>query len=68
MKTTHFEDDDTLVIGLCRKPVVRGVRRDRGMHLSHAADGTVVETVIVRPGQRGSWPRSAASNGPTVDQ
>jgi hypothetical protein len=56
MKTTYFEDDDTLVIRLSDKPIVREVSQDWHTHVSYAADGSVVETVILQAGQRGAWP------------
>ena len=45
MKTTYFDDEDTLVIRLSDKPIVREVSQDWRTHISYAADGSVVETV-----------------------
>lgn len=56
MKTTYFEDDDTLVVRLSDKPIVREVSQDWNTHVSYAADGSVVETVILEAAQRGAWP------------
>ena len=56
MKTTYFEDDDTLVIWLSDKPIVREVSQDWRTHVSYAADGTVVETVILEARECGAWP------------
>ena len=56
MKTTYFDDDDTLVISLSDKPVVREVSQDWRTHISYAADGTVVETVILEARLCGAWP------------
>lgn len=56
MKTTYFDDDDTLVLRLSDKPIVREVSQDWNTHVSYAADGTVVETVILEAAKRGAWP------------
>ncbi len=56
MKTTYYEDDDTLVIRLSDKSIVREVSQDWNTHISYAADGTVVETVILEAGRSGAWP------------
>jgi len=46
MKTTYFDDDDTLVIHLSDKPITREVSQDWNTHISYAEDGTTVEIVI----------------------
>ena len=56
MKTTYYDEDDTLVILLSDKPIVREVSQDWNTHVSYAADGTVVETVILEAGSSGAWP------------
>jgi hypothetical protein len=56
MKTTYFEEDDTLVIRLSDKPIAREVSQDWRTHISYAADGTVVETVILEARKCGAWP------------
>lgn len=56
MKTTYFDDEDTLVVRLSDKPVVREVSQDWHTHVSYAADGTVVETVILEATKLGAWP------------
>lgn len=56
MRTTYFEEDDTLVIRLSDKPIVREVSQDWRTHVSYAADGTVVETVILEAREGGAWP------------
>ncbi|MEO7008473.1 MAG: DUF2283 domain-containing protein, partial [Caldimonas sp.] len=35
MKTTYYEDDDTLVIRLSDKPIVREVSQDWNTHVSY---------------------------------
>lgn len=56
MKTTYFDEDDTLVIRLSDKPVVRELSQDWNTHISFAADGSVVETVILEAARCGAWP------------
>ena len=56
VKTTYFDEDDILVIHLSDKPVVREVSQDWHTHVSFAADGSVVETVILDAAQVGAWP------------
>jgi predicted ATP-grasp superfamily ATP-dependent carboligase len=56
MKTTYYEDEDTLVIRLSDKPIVREVSQDWHTHVSYAADETVVETVILEAARLGAWP------------
>lgn len=56
MRVTYFEEDDTLVIRLCDKPIVREVSQDWHTHVSYAADGSVVETVILEAARQGAWP------------
>jgi hypothetical protein len=56
MKLTYFEEDDTLVIRLSDKPITREVSQDWRTHVSYAADGTVVKTVILDARECGAWP------------
>jgi hypothetical protein len=56
MKVIYFEDEDTLVIRLSDKPITREVSQDWHTHISYAADGTVVETVILEAARMGAWP------------
>jgi len=56
MKCTYFDQDDTLVIRLSDKPIAREVSQDWNTHVSYAADGTVVETVILEAARIGAWP------------
>lgn len=46
MKTNCHDADDALVIRLSDKTVVREVSQDWNTHVSCAADGIVVETMI----------------------
>jgi len=56
MKTTYFDDDDTLVIHLSDKPITREVSQDWNTHISYAADGTTVEIVILEAKAHGMLP------------
>ena len=56
MKVTYYEDEDTLVARLSDKPVAREVSQDWHMHISYAANGSVVETIILEAAKLGAWP------------
>ncbi len=56
MRTTYFDGDDTLVNRLSDKTIVREVSQDWNTHVAYAADGTVVETVILEAAEQGAWP------------
>lgn len=56
MKTTYFEDDDILVLHMADKPIVREVSQDWNTHISYAADGTVVEIVVLDARANGAMP------------
>jgi hypothetical protein len=56
MRTAYYEAEDTLVIRLSDKPIVREVSQDWHTHVSYAADGSVVETVILEAARLGAWP------------
>ena len=58
MKIVYFDEDDTLVIRLSDKAVVREVSQDWCTHVSYAADDTAVETVILEARECGAWPMS----------
>ena len=56
MKTTYHEDDDILVLHMEDKPIVREVSQDWNTHISYAADGTVVEVVVLDASASGAMP------------
>lgn len=56
MRITYFDKDDTLVIRVADKPVARETSQDWNTHVSFAADGTVVEVVILEARARGAFP------------
>ncbi len=47
-----------LVIRLSDKPIVCEVSQDWNRPVSYAADGSVVETVILEAAKLGAWPLS----------
>lgn len=56
MKSTYYEADDILVLRMEEKPIVREVSQDWNTHISYAADGTVVEVVILDARANGALP------------
>jgi hypothetical protein len=56
MRITYFEKDDTLVIHFADKPVAGEVSQDWNTHVSFAADGSVVEVVILEARAHGAFP------------
>ncbi len=56
MKTTYFDEDDTLVIRLSDKTIVREVSQDWNTHISYAADNTAVELVVLDARTSGLFP------------
>ncbi len=47
MKSTYFEEGDVLRIRLSELPVARKVAQDDDVHIAYAADGSVVEVVLL---------------------
>jgi hypothetical protein len=56
MKSIYYETDDILVLRMEDKPIVREVSQDWNTHISYAADGTVVEVVILDARANGALP------------
>jgi uncharacterized protein YuzE len=56
MKITYDEADDILVLHMADKPIVREVSQDWNTHVSYAADGTIVEIVILDARASGAFP------------
>jgi uncharacterized protein YuzE len=56
VNTTYFPDDDILTIRLSDKEVVREQSQDWNVHVSYAADGTVVEVVMLDALKSGLMP------------
>jgi hypothetical protein len=47
MKTTYYPQDDILEIHFSDKPIAREISQDWNVNLSYAADGSLVEVVIL---------------------
>lgn len=56
MRTTYYDEDDILVMRLSDKPITREVSQDWNTHFSYAADGTVVEVVVLDASAIGAFP------------
>ncbi len=56
MKTTYYEADDILILHMEDKPIVREVSQDWNTHISYAADGSVVEVVVLDAKANGAMP------------
>lgn len=56
MRTTYYDEDDILVIHLSDKLITREVSQDWNTHISYAADGTMVEIVVIDAGAIGAFP------------
>jgi hypothetical protein len=60
MRSTYFEDEDTLVIHLSDKPITRQVSQDWHTNVSYADDGSVVEIVLLEARANGAYPVGAS--------
>ena len=67
MKTTYYPQDDILEIHFSDKPIAREISQDWNVNISYAADGSLVEVVILDavkagliPFESGEGRRSAA--------
>lgn len=56
MRTIYYPQDDILEILLSDKPVAREVSQDWNVNVSYAADGSVVELVILDAVKAGFMP------------
>ncbi len=56
MRTTYYPDDDILVIRFNDKPITREVSQDWNVNISYAADGEIVEIVILEAREAGLYP------------
>ena len=56
MRTTYFENDDILVLRFSEKEITREVAQDWNITLSFAADGSVVEIVVLDARSSGAVP------------
>lgn len=58
LKSTYFEEGDVLRIRISEKPVTRKVAQDDDVHVAYAADGSVVEVVLLNAMVQGWVPLS----------
>ena len=56
MRTTYYDEEDTLVLRLSDKPIVREASQDWNTHISYAADDTIVEMVFLEASEQGVLP------------
>lgn len=56
MNTTYHATDDILAIRLSDKPVTREISQDWNVHIAFAADGSVVELVVLDARKSGLLP------------
>lgn len=56
MKTTYFAQDDILEIRLSDKEIVREVSHGWNTNISYAADGSIVEIVLLDAAKEGLFP------------
>ena len=61
MQTLYDEDDDILTVRVSDKPIVREVSQDWNTCISYAADGSVVEVLILDARTQGAWPLRQAA-------
>lgn len=60
MKSIYYAGDDLLEIHFSGKPIVREVSQDWNVNLSFAADGLLVQVVILDAVKSGFMPFSSA--------
>ena len=58
MAATYYDEEDILVMRLSEKTIVREVSQDWNIHISYAADGTLVELVLLDAKANGAYPVS----------
>jgi hypothetical protein len=56
MKTIYHEDDDILEIRVSDQPVAREVSHGWNINIAYAADGSVVEIVLLEAREKGLLP------------
>jgi len=56
MRTTYDEDADILTLRVSDAPIAREVAQDWHTVISTAADGSVVEVVVLDASTQGAWP------------
>jgi len=61
MQTLYDAEDDVLTMRVSDKPIAREVSQDWNTCISYAADGSVVEMVILEASRQGAWPLRQAA-------
>lgn len=61
MQVNCHATDDILVLHVSAKPIVRETSQDWYTTVSHAADGSVVEVVVLDASKQGAWPLKQAA-------
>lgn len=61
MRTIYYEADDILEIHVSDKPIARKASQDWNTTISYAADGSVVEIVVLEASKQGAWPLTEAA-------
>jgi len=61
MQTLYDAEDDILTMRVSDKPIAREVSQDWNTCISYAADGSVVEMVILEASRQGAWPLRQAA-------
>ncbi|MBS0212331.1 MAG: DUF2283 domain-containing protein [Proteobacteria bacterium] len=56
MQITYDETEDVLVLRIGDQPIAREASQDWHTVVSYAADGTVVEVVVLNASTVGAWP------------
>jgi hypothetical protein len=56
MKAIYYENDDILELRVSDKPIAREVSQDWHTNISYAADGTIVEIVLLDAKKEGLMP------------
>lgn len=56
MKTVYNEDDDILEIRVSEQPIAREVSHGWNVNIAYAADGSVVEIVLLEAREQGLLP------------
>lgn len=66
MKSIYYPEDDILEIHFSDKPIVREISQDWNVNLSFAADGSIVQMVILDAVKIGFMPFTSSTHARTV--
>lgn len=56
MRTSYYPEDDILELHFSDKPIVKEISQDWNVNISYAADGSIVEMVILDAVKAGLMP------------